>query len=378
MEILKTDPTFWEIGPYDTILPGPMRLRLRLDGEVVVAAETEIGFLHKGFEKLFEQLSWRATIPYVDRLDPEGAAFSELVLCQCVEEIAEIQVPPRAQAIRVILCELNRVSSHMDYIIHLAKAVGSDTMVHYLLRDREKILDLFELVTGARFAFSYFRFGGVKSDISEGFVERVLEFCELMRIRLKEYNDLFTYNHAFVKRTGGIGVLSLSMVKQLGISGPNARASGWGGDVRRSAPYSGYDKIDFKIPVGTEESALTDEALLGDCRCRFLTRLREIGVSTEVLRQASDEVPAGDYCFGKPEVVPKIPAGEAYSRVESARGTLGCHLVSDGGERPVRVQFSTPSAKSIRAIPTLLSGARLEDVPVALASLGLSISEADR
>lgn len=369
----QTDLTTWEIGPYHGSLPAPMRLKLSLDGEIVADCQVETGFLHRGLEKTFELHSWKASIAYADHLDPEGAVFGELALCLAVEEIGEISVPARAQYIRVILAELTRISAHLAYIVRMAKAVGSETIIHYVLRDRERILDLFELLTGARFSLNFLRFGGVRMDVTDGFIERVLEVCEMIRIRMKEYNDLFTFNHGFLKRTTFVGTLSSDLVRSCGITGPNARASGVVFDVRKDLPYMGYNELDFEIPLGKGEGGT-----MGDVHDRFLIRLREISQSMEILKQITENVPAGEYINGKLDKDYVVPPGEAYSRIESPRGLLGCHVVSDGKENPSRIQFRPPSLANLIAIPRLLTGVRIEDLPVVLASLDLGIAEADR
>jgi NADH-quinone oxidoreductase subunit D len=373
MNEFQTDLTTWEIGPYHGALPAPMRLKLSLDGEIIASCQVETGFLHRGLEKACELHSWRAAVAYADHLDPEVAVFGELALCLAVEEIGEIMVPARAQCIRVILCELTRISAHLAYIVRMAKAVGSETIIHYVLRDREKVLDLFELLTGARFSLNFLRFGGVSADVTDGFIERVLEVCELIRIRIKEYNDLFTFNHGFLKRSSFVGTISQSMIRACGITGPNARASGIPFDVRKESPYMGYDQLDFEIPLGRGEGGN-----IGDVHDRFLLRLREITQSMEILKQLAELVPSGEFINGKLEKDYVVPAGEAYSRIESSRGLLGCHVVSDGKTCPGRVQFRPPTTSNLMAIPALVSGIRIEDLPVVLASLDLGIAEADR
>lgn len=369
----RSDLTTWEIGPYHGSLPAPMRLILSLDGEIIDECRVETGFLHRGLEKTFEIHSWKASIPYADHLDPEVAIFGGLVFCMAVEEIAEIGVSERAQCIRLIIAELSRVSAHLAYMLRMAKAVGSDVILHYLLRDREKILDLFELLTGARFSLNFVRFGGVRADVTEGFLERVLETCETIRIRMKEYNDLFTFNHIFLKRTTHVGCLSLSLIRKCGITGPNARASGIPLDLRKSMPQLGYQRIEFEVPIGSGE-----RGELGDVHDRFLLRLREITQSMEILRQLLDQLPSGPYSNEKFEKNFFIPSGEAYSCIESSRGWLGCHVVSDGKDFPGRVQFHPPTIANLMALPDLIQGVRIEDLPVVLASLDLGIAEADR
>lgn len=371
MNPLQTDLTSWTIGPYHEALPGPMRMRLKLDGEIIVSGSIETGFLHRGLEKTFELHTWQAAVAYADHLDPEGAVFGELALCLAVEEIAKIIVPDRAQYIRIIVAELSRVSCHLGYMARLAKAVGSETMLHYVLRDRERILDLLELLTGARFSLNFLRYGGVNADVTEGFIERVLEVCDLIRIRLKEYNDLFSYNHAFLKRTLGIGILTPDQALRLGVTGPNAKASGLVFDARKQYPVTKYGAVDFEVPV-----IQTGE--VGDSHSRFLLRLREITQCIEILKQATESLPLGSFETQKVDKNFTVPPGEAYTRVENSRGLLGCHVVSDGSPKPSRVQFRTPSTASLAAIPFLIEGCRIEDLPVILSSLDLSIAEVDR
>jgi NADH-quinone oxidoreductase subunit D len=375
-EVLRADLTRWEIGPYHGALPGQMRLRLELDGEIIVSGEVETGFLHRGLEKAMEVHSWRSAVTYADHLDPDAAFFGELALCLAVEQITALQAPARAVAIRAILSELSRVSAHMLYMVKMAHSVGAETMVHYVLRDRERILDLFELLTGARFSLNFLRFGGVRNDVTEGFIERVIEVCDLIRTRTKEYNDLFTFNRTFLMRTSKVGVIDRAFAKKMGLTGPNARASGLLMDVRRTHPYLNYLSQDFDIPLGRGEGGAT-----GDSHDRFLVRLREIGESLGILRHLAESMPAGDYLCAGVEldtVALSIPRGEAYSRIESSRGLLSCHVISDGGEKPSRVQFGVPSVATLAALPEILKGIWIDDLPVMLASLDIGLAEADR
>jgi NADH-quinone oxidoreductase subunit D len=368
-----SDLTLWEIGPYHGSLPAPMRMSLSLDGEIIASCKVETGFLHRGLEKTCELHPWQAVISYSDHLDPEVAVFGELAVCLAVEEIGDIEVPSRAKSIRIILCELSRISAHLAFIVRMAKAVGSETIVHYVLRDREKILDLFELLTGARFSLNFLRFGGVNADVTDGFIERVLEVCEMIRIRMREYNDLFTFNQGFLDRTSFLGVISLELIRTCGITGPNSRAAGSSFDVRKNAPYLGYDELDFEVPVGRGEGGS-----VGDVHDRFLLRLREITQSMEILKQITEAVPVGSYINSNIEKSYVVPAGEAYSRIESSRGLLGCHVVSDGKANPSRIQFRPPTLANLMAVPYLVPGIRIEDLPVVLSSLDLGIAEADR
>lgn len=371
-ERLETDLSTWEIGPYHGSLPGPLVLRLVLDGEVVVTASVETGYMHRGLEKAMERSPWIAGGTYANRVDGETPFFAELAFCTAVEGICGTPVPPRAECIRALLCELSRVSAHMAYFARMARAVGTETLMHYVLRDRERVLDLFELLTGARFSLNFLRTGGVAADVTEGFVERVGETCDLIRVRLKEYNDILSYNLAFIRRTEGIGWVSPEAARRVGLTGPNARASGLPFDARRDCCYGLYDIVDFEVMGARME-------FTGDCHGRFLLRMREVAQSVEILKQLVEVVPPGEYNSRRegPRAL-IVPAGEVYSRVESARGLLGCHAASDGTEKPARVQFRVPSTAAVALIPEILAGSRIEDVPVILASLDLSISEADR
>lgn len=379
-EAMRTHLSSWEIGPYHPALPGPMKLRLSSDGEMIVRAECETQFLHRGLEKCFELHPWISTVVYADHLDPEASVFGETVYCMAVEEIANIAVPPRARSIRVILLELARISSHLLSISKVAGSVGAETMVHYVLRDRERVLDLFELVSGVRFSVNFLRFGGVAADVTEGFIERVSEVCETIRHRLKEYNDLFTYSHSFLLRSGRVGVLSREQVQLHGLTGPNARASGVAFDVRKDLPYLGYENIDFGVVIGREDESAANggRSVMGDVHGRFMVRLREIAQSIEILRQTCDTTPSGEFTSVRVDREFRVPAGEAYARIESARGLLGCHVVSDGRGKPARVQFRTPSSAALKVIPSLLAGIQTEDLATVLASLDISVAEADR
>ncbi len=367
MDYLYTEHTHLELGPYHKFLPGLFRLFLELDGERIVEGSPQVGFSHRGLEKAFELQTWPACLLYADRLDPESAIFSELVFCLAVEEIGGIAVPPRANAIRLILSEMTRISCHLLYMVKLAKECRAENFVHYVLRDREKILDLFELITGARFSHNYLRFGGVREDITDGFIERVLEVCANIEFRLKEYEGLFFDNSVFLKRCQEIGRVHPEWVFKYGMTGPNARATGILIDVRKDQPYCGYENLAFEVPTST-----------GDVYGRLQLRVLEIKESIKILKQVVEVIPAGEFLSIKAEKGFKLPRGEAYVRVEGSRGCLGCHVVSAGGSSPERVQFRVPSMAYVRSLSEFLQGMRMEDLPIVLASLDLSMSEVDR
>ncbi len=343
------------------------------EGDLIRRVRLETGFIHKGLEKSMERRDWFTAMIAVDRIDSETALAAELAFTLAVEEICNIQVPRRAQIIRLILAELGRVSSHLGFLARLALASGFETVSHYILRERELVLDLFELMTGRRFNPNFFRYGGVSADITEGFIERIHETTRLIEIRLREYHALMIENRAFVDRLAWQGVLSMETVQLRGVTGPTARASGHRLDIRKTDPYSGYEQFDFKIPIGTGA-----RGTIGDGFDRVMIRLEEMRESLLILSHAVDAVPPGDFLAFRTTPEFSVPAGEAYSRVESPRGLLACHVISDGGHRPVRVQWRTPSQSTIEVVPHLLKGVTLQDVPVILATLDLSLAEVDR
>lgn len=372
-ECLSTELSLMHLGPIHPSLPGPMKLALQVDGERIVRAEIETGYLHKGLEKSYENRNWFASMIPTDRIDSEGSIFAEMALCMAVEQICNIQVPRRAQMIRLILSELNRVSCHLTYLARVAQSVGFETTTHYILRERELILDLFELMTGSRFNLNFFRYGGVSADITEGFIERIFEVCRIIQIRLREYHALMIDNQSFVTRLAWLGPISAEDVYLMGITGPNARASGVITDIRKSHPYSGYDLIDFRVPLGMGAAGT-----VGDSFDRLKVRLEEIQESLLLLTHAAESVPPGDFSCIRVTHDFTVPAGEYFSRVEGARGFLGCHVVSSGDFSPVRVQWRTPSQNQLQIVPQLLKGVALQDVPVLLSTLDLSIPEVDR
>ncbi|MCC7442225.1 MAG: NADH-quinone oxidoreductase subunit D [Bdellovibrionales bacterium] len=350
-----------------------MKLKLTLDGEVIAQVEVETGYSHRGLEKLFELKSWRSGLPYADRVDPEAAVFGQVVYALCAEKVLGVDAPKRAQQVRTVLCELARISSHFRSFVQMARSLGAETFVHYVLRDREKLLDLFELITGARFSLNFLRIGGVAQDVTEGFLERVSDVADLLRTRMKEYNDLFSFNDAFLGRTRGTGVITHDAVLRHGLTGPNARAAGHAFDVRKLHPYLEYGSVDFETPIGRGEFGQ-----VGDAHDRFLVRLREVLQSIEIVKQVCESMSDGPFLSVGPNEVIRPRSGEAFLRVESPRGALGCYVASEGGAGPVRVQFAPPSVPTLAVMPELARGGRLEDLPVILASLDLSIAEVDR
>jgi NADH-quinone oxidoreductase subunit D len=374
-ELLRVPIAPLQIGPFDPMLFGTMRLRLSMDGEVITQATVETGWTRRSIENRIQQSPWPSLLPYTNKIDPENAVFGELVACLAIEDLLQVEVSDRASAIRVILSELTRIASHLKYVVQIGRAVGSEAIFHYALRDRERILDLLELLTGARLSLHFLRIGGVKEDVTEGFIERILETCEMIKSRIKEYNDVLTFNQVFLGRTTYLGVLSEELALEKGVTGPNARASGLRVDLRRDEPYALYGKLDFYSPLGTGEFGIR-----GDCHDRFLIRLREIEQSVEIIRQIAELTPVGAHLNG--DALKKfhegVPAGSSTRRVESPRGIVECQIESEGGPFPSKFSYFAPSTAHLRCIPDLLEGSRLEDLPVILASLDYSVSEVDQ
>jgi len=370
VEKLATDRSSLVLGPYHSSLPGLMQLALDLDGEIVVSARVETGFAHRGIEKVFENHSWTAGIAVADRVDPEGAISCELAYCLAVERLMGVPASPRSQVIRTMVSELSRISSHLGFIARLARAAGASTLFHYVQRDRERFLDLFELLAGSRFSLNFLRFGGVGAEVSDGLIERILEVCAAMKHRFKEYNDIFSYNHGFLSRATGTATLSLEAARDYGLTGPTARASGFGIDVRKWSPYAAYGAMDFDIPMA--------EAGAGDVHARYMIRIREIVQSMEIVKQCADGLPSGSSEGMRAVKRAFVPKGEAWSRVESGRGMLSCHVISDGGERPKRVRFRPAGRAALDVLPLVLAGSYIEDLPIILASMDLSLAEIDR
>jgi len=370
---LSTDLIGYEIGPFHPSLPGPIKFHLELDGEIISKCKVEAGYCHKGLEKILESLTWPLILPYCDRLDPECALFGELVYCLAVEKLMGTKIPKRASGIRIILSELTRISSHLRFIIKIAENVGSDSTVQYVLRDREKILDLFELLCGARFPLNFLRLGGTSSDVTEGFLERVLNACEYVHIRLKEYNDIFSFNYTFLKRCSDVGVIGPQLAHELSITGPNLRGAGIGLDTRKSWPYCGYQDVSFSIPVGRGEFGE-----VGDVHDRYLVRLREITESLEIIKQVANSLPPDKLESISISDPVDVPRGAETVYIESARGLLGCTVVSTGEKIPWRVHFKTPSVAAVGALEAIAVGERLADLMMVTSSLDLSISELDK
>jgi NADH-quinone oxidoreductase subunit D len=380
------------MGPQHPSTHGVLRLILELDGETVVKATPHIGFLHRGVEKLAEYKTYHQFITLTDRLDYLAPLSNNLGYVQAVEKLLNIEAPKRSQYIRMILCELTRIQSHLLWLATQALDIGAMTVFFYCFRERETINNIFEMAAGARMNLSYFRIGGVARDLPDGFVEKVREFVNDFPARLRDYETLLTKNKIWLMRTKNVGVISAEDAINYGLSGPSIRGSGVKWDVRKSEPYSSYDEMDFIIPVGQN----------GDVYDRYIVRLEEMRQSNEIVRQAMDTIPKGKFIADLPDVTlpPKEnlkksmeamihhfkvvtdgicpPVGEVYSCVEAPKGELGFYIVSDGTKNPYRIKIRPPSFVNLEGLPKMVEGRLIADVVAVIGSLDIVLGEIDR
>lgn len=364
---IKTDVIELSMGPQHPSTHGVLRLAVKLEGEVVVDCQPDVGYLHRGIEKLAEMRSYIQFIPITDRLDYLASMLGNAAYVGAVEKLGEIEVPERVEYIRVVMMELQRLASHLLFFGTMALDLGATTPFLYSFREREDILDLFEMVCGARLTYNYFRPGGVSRDLPAGFHEKARAYIKKQRSKLPEYDDLFTNNQIFIARTRGVGVISGEDAVNYSMSGPSLRASGVPYDVRKVDPYSVYDKLDWQIVTRTE----------GDTMSRFMCRRLEIEQSLNIVEQALDRMPEGEFKYKTPLRL-KLPAGEVYHHIESARGDVGVYLVSDGGDKPYRLKWRAPSFINLGALGQMVKGWKVADVVAILGSLDVVLGEVDR
>ena len=392
-EELHGDKMALNMGPSHPATHGVLRLMIELDGDIIRKADPVLGYLHRGDEKIAENMTYNQFVPYTDRLDYLAPLANNVAYAMAVEKLAHLEVPERCEAIRVLCCELARISSHLLGIGVYGMDAGAWTVFMYTFTEREKLYTLFEELTGARFTTSYTRIGGVARDIPEGWLGRVLEFCDGVLPVIDQVDKLLTRNRIFIDRTEGIGVISKEDAIAYGITGPNLRASGVDLDLRKDKPYLGYDKYDFEVPVGTK----------GDCYDRYLMRAEEIRQSVSIVRQVIDKFPDGPHyaqeakkIFAPPKAKilssmeeliqnfmivtegPQIPAGEVYFEAENPKGALGFYIVSKGGGVPYRLKIRGPSFCNLSILDKMIPGHYLTDITVILGSLDFVMGECDR
>lgn len=371
-EIKTTNLTDEELiinmGPQHPSTHGVLYLELKLNGEVVVDCWPHIGYLHRSCEKIAENRMYTQYIPFTDRLDYIAAMNNNLGYCLAVEKLLKMEISPRVHYVRTIIAELNRIGSHLIAMGTFAQDLGAyATPLFYCFRDREKIVDLFEDLCGARLTYNYMRIGGVRRELPPNAQQVLTEFIKYEREKLKEYDDLLTYNAIFIARTKGIGIMSQDMALDYGITGPMLRSTGFKWDLRKDEPYMMYDKFDFDVPVGEQ----------GDSLDRFKVRLGEIHQSLRIVEQAIGGLPEGNAAV-KVNKMYRPVAGEAYCRTENPKGELGFYIIADGSTNPYRLKIRSPSFCNLAALPDLIRGLNLSDAVCVLGSLDIVMGEIDR
>ena len=355
------------MGPQHPSTHGVFRLVIWVDGERISRSESHIGYLHRGSEKLCEGEQYAQIITLFDRLDYVANLNGELAICMAVEKLMDIEAPERAEYIRVILCELNRIASHMMFYGVYGLDAGAMTPILYGFRERERIQALFESVTGARMMHNYIRIGGVNEDLPDDFGSRMNVLIDHLERGIEECDELLSQNEMFLARTKGIGAISAEEAIDLGVTGPPLRACGVPEDVRVSEPYSIYNRFDFGIPVGTQ----------GDCWDRYYVRVEEMRQSLSIIRQAMRDMPGGEISASVRRIA-RPPKGEVYIRTESPRGDFGVFLVSDGSDKPYRVKVRAPSFCNLQALQAMLRDAYIADAVLVLGSIDIVLGEVDR
>ncbi len=367
IKLFKDDDYVLNIGPQHPATHGVLHFRTVLDGEIINKIDVNCGYIHRGIEKLSETLTYPQILHFTDRLDYLSAHINRHALCMCVEKAASIEVPRRAEFIRTIMDELTRITSHLLSWACICMDMGALTAFIYGMRDREKILDIFEQTTGGRLIQNYNVIGGVMADLHPDFVSKVKEFIPYMRKNLKEYHQLYTGNVIARNRMIGVGILSKETAISYAVSGPVGRASGFHCDLRKITPYAAYDEVDFKEIVRTE----------GDSMARYLNRLDEIEESLHIIEQLIDRIPEGDYC-AKTKAIIKLPEGEYFQRIEAARGEFGVYILSKGDKTPYRLKFRSPSMALVSIMDTVCHGAKIADLITIGGSMDYVIPDIDR
>lgn len=367
---LKTDEMIINMGPQHPATHGVLRLILTLDGEVVKHTEPVIGHLHRAQEWQGQNRTWFQYQALIDRVDYLSGMFTSWALSRAAEVIDGCEVPPRAEFLRVVVSEMNRITSHLlwlgTYLIDLGAMFG---FPFYPFREREKLLDLFEEISGQRMMFNYIRIGGVQRDPKPDWFKRLQAFTKEFPDRVDEYEAIVTENPIFLKRTKGVGVLTKSTAIEYGVTGPTLRASAVPMDLRRFKPYSVYPQLQFVVPTMDKD---------GDTWDRYICRIREMRESNEIIKQCLDLIPQGDIMVKKQNAGLRVKAGEGFAAVESPRGVLGCYIISNGSDRPYRFRWRNPSFSNLSILPELLLNHPIADVMAIFGSLDVILPDVDR
>jgi NADH-quinone oxidoreductase subunit D len=370
-KVLETQDMLLNMGPQHPSTHGVLRLMIRTDGEMVSECTPVVGYLHRCAEKIGENLRYEQFVPYTDRMDYLSSMSDNLGFCLAVERLMTIEIPERAKSIRVIMAELNRIASHLLAFGTYGLDIGAFTPFLYAFREREIILNMFEYVCGARLTYNYVKVGGVMRDVDKKFAEMVTNFLAIFDDRLKDYNELLSDNSIFRTRTLGLGIISPETAVDWGFTGPNLRASGVNFDIRKAMPYSGYEKYQFDVPLGTDEVGK-----VGDCWNRYWVRILEMRESCKIIKQAMEGLPAGKYAADLRKVKPQ--PGEAYTAIENPRGELGFYIVSDGTETPTRVKVRAPSFVNLAIMSEVGKEQLIADLIAILGSIDIVLGEIDR
>lgn len=365
---VKTESFVINCGPQHPSTHGVFRMRMTLDGEVVVDLEPVFGYLHRGIEKLAEGRTYKQNIPLTDRLDYVSAMTNNQAYVMAVEKLAYITVPERAEYIRVIMAELQRIVNHLVAIGAFLNDCGAFvTPFIYMFREREKIVDLFEMVSGQRLTYNYMRFGGLSHDLPEEFLPALAKFIKSMPGFIDEYEQFLSQNEILLARTKGVGILPRELAVNIGASGPVLRASGVKWDIRKADPYSVYERFNFDIPTGT----------VGDCYDRYWVRMQEMRQSVRIVQQAMEQLPKGEVQTPEPLRV-RPHKGEAYGHIEAPKGEMGFYLVSDHSANPYRFHIRAPSFINLTALRDMIKGWKLADAIITFGSIDICLAEVDR
>ena len=365
---LRTEPFVLNMGPVHPSTHGVFRMRVTLDGEVVQDIEPVFGYLHRGVEKLCEERTYTGIIPMTDRLDYVASMSNNLAYCLAVEKLAGIKVPERAEYIRVIIAEMQRLASHLIAVGSFLNDCGAFfTPFLYMFREREKIVDLFEMVSGQRLTYNYMRIGGVSQDFPDEFLPALTKFMKTMPKYIEEFERLLKQNEILLARAKGVGIITGEMAVNYSMTGPVLRASGVKYDIRRADPYSIYDRFEFDIPTGQA----------GDCYDRYRVRVEEMRQCLRIIEQAMKDIPEGPVRADVPHLI-RPPAGEAYGRLEAPKGELGFYLVSDNSIAPYRCHIRPPSLINLSALREMVRGWKVADLILIFGSIDICLGEVDR
>lgn len=365
--MIRTEEMLLNVGPQHPSTHGVFRIVLKIDGEIIKEATPVIGYLHRGTEKLAEDLQYTQIIPYTDRMDYLSAMTNNYILCHAVETMMELEIPERADYLRVLVMELGRVASHLVWFGTYLLDIGAMSPFLYAFREREMIINFLNEISGARLTFNYMRVGGVKWDAPDGWIEKVRDFVPHMREQLAGYHDLISGNEIFLNRVKGVGTYTKEDAFAYSLSGANLRCTGVDWDLRKNEPYSLYDRFDFKVPVMDG----------GDAWTRYQCRMAEIEESLKIIEQAVEQFPTEGEIMAKVPRIIKPPAGETYVRIESPRGEIGCYIASKGKKEPYRLKFRRPSFYNLQILPKLLEGENIANLITILGGIDIVLGEVD-